>query len=434
MNSIEYNNKDWKTYSLSPGSYTHDIRFINDLSDTVAAAQRDQHSGTLVFVSINNLAMIIASYSDALGEEVMDRLSHEVKTLIGSFGSVARLQKDLIGIVFPKITPEETSHKLEILHAFIQQFGCKYASAPVHLSEYMGSVDFPISATDGQQALEKAYIALSIAKKESSRYHMAYHDIGKRQVQAKHQMILASYLQHALLDNRLRLAFQPIINSKTGHIIYHESLLRIVSEDGKITSAGPFIPIAEAMGFIDEVDDRVLEMVISELKESPDIMLAFNISNLTVLNEKWQKKAQKLLSDPDIGSRVIIEMTETAMHGDLRQVSNFIAAMQSMGCQIAIDDFGVGYTSFRQMKVLPIDIVKIDGYFVKDIVDNSDNQLFVKTLLDFTRGLGLKAVAEFVETGEIAKLLMELKVDYMQGNYFCPAVNYRSWIKGEKSS
>lgn len=418
----------------SPSNFIPEGAFLTKLHEAVQASIQTQSTGALFFICVTNLSMILSSYGDALGDETMERLTEELKVLVGQEGSVARILKDTVAVMLVNIPKDTIAAKSERFHNFVQQFGCNYASVPIHLCEFMGSVDFPISANTPQTVIEKAYIALNIARKEGMHYHFTYADMGKRQMQAKHQMILASYMQHAIRDGRLRLAFQPIINSKNGHIIYHESLLRIIGEDGKISSAGPFIPIAEAMGFIDVVDDKVLAMVVNELRLSQEIILAFNISNLTVTNEKWLQKAKKLFSDPDIGGRVVIEMTETAMHGDMRQVSYFIAALQDLGCQVAIDDFGVGYTSFRQLKALPIDIVKIDGYFVKDIVENSENLLFVKTLLDFTRGLGLKAVAEFVETGEIAKLLMELKVDYMQGNYFCPAVNYRSWMKGEKEA
>ncbi len=106
-----------------------------------------------------------------------------------------------------------------------------------------------------------------------------------------------------------------------------------------------------------------------------------------------------------------------------------MASLQAQGCQVALDDFGSGYTSFRQLKALSVDMVKIDGAFVKDLVDNADNRFFVKTLLDFTRGFGLKSVAECVENGEIAKMLMELGVDYLQGYYFGKPMNYRKWLK-----
>jgi EAL domain-containing protein (putative c-di-GMP-specific phosphodiesterase class I) len=106
--------------------------------------------------------------------------------------------------------------------------------------------------------------------------------------------------------------------------------------------------------------------------------------------------------------------------------------MQELGCSIALDDFGAGFTSLAQLKHLPVDVIKIDGSYVRDIVYNPESRLFVKTLLDFSRNFGLKTIAEFVENVEIANLLTEMGVDYMQGNYFSPATAKRSWIE-EKS-
>ena len=127
-------------------------------------------------------------------------------------------------------------------------------------------------------------------------------------------------------------------------------------------------------------------------------------------------------------ARLIFEITETAVHGDLKHSARFCAEVQALGCMVALDDFGSGYTSFRQLKTLSIDFVKIDGAFIRDLTDNADSRLFVKTMLDFIRGFGLKSVAEFVENGEIAKMLMELGVDYLQGYYFGKPENHRSWL------
>lgn len=412
-------------------SFAHSEIFSEALATAVSFSKPDGRLGLLV-LRVENLPIVLANYGDTIAEEVMAQLAEEISLLLHGRGEVFRTDKNDISIIFRRM--EDPVHTwAKQIHTLVQKFSCIAASVPVYLSASMGSAYFPDNAKETEHLIECAHTALAMVRQgEPFSYHLAYEDTAKRQLHAKHQMILASYMQNAILNKRLRLAFQPVIHSQTGHVMYHESLLRVVDDNGKITSAGPFIPVAESFGFIDVIDDLVLEMVMEELQHSSDIMLAFNISNLTVGNDIWLTKAKQLMKDPDIASRVVVEMTETAMHGDMKKVSNFVATLQGLGCQVAIDDFGAGYTSFRQLKSLPVDIVKIDGYFIKDIVDDLDNRLFVKTLLDFTNGLGLKAVAEFVETGEIAKLLMELKVDYMQGNYFCPAVNYRSWVKEEQ--
>lgn len=244
-------------------------------------------------------------------------------------------------------------------------------------------------------------------------------------------MGLANYLRKAIENNRIKMAFQPVIESKTGRIAHYEALLRLIGEDGKISSAGALIPIAERMGLIDMIDHVVLDLVVAELKQAPNLTLAFNVSNLTTDNSQWLEHLTRLLKeDESIGPRLIAEITETAAQRDLRRTAYFVATLQEMGMHVSLDDFGSGYTSFRQLKALSVDSVKIDGAFIKDLVDNADNRFFVKTLLDFTNGFGLKAVAEFVENGETAKMLMDLGVHYMQGYYFGKPENHRGWLTG----
>ncbi len=153
------------------------------------------------------------------------------------------------------------------------------------------------------------------------------------------------------------------------------------------------------------------------------------MSNNTTENNIWLERITELLTQtPDIASRLVVELTETAVHRDLRRTAFFVASLQSLGCMVALDDFGSGYTSFRQLKALSVDMVKIDGVFIKDLATSTDSQFFVKTLLDFAKGFGLKTVAEFVENGEITKILMDMGVDYMQGYYLGKPENHRSWL------
>ncbi|MFN7613415.1 MAG: EAL domain-containing protein, partial [Alphaproteobacteria bacterium] len=221
-----------------------------------------------------------------------------------------------------------------------------------------------------------------------------------------------------------------IIYSKTGKVGYYEALLRFFSEDGKISSAGTLIPIAERMGMIGVIDRLTLEMALKELRFDPDVKLALNISNLTTQDPVWYAHLKEAIEEtPAIAPRLIVELTETAIHRDLKHAAMFCAEIQALGPMVALDDFGAGYTSFRQLKALSVDMVKIDGSFIKDLTDNDDSRFFVKTLLDFTQGFGLKSVAEFVENGEVAKMLMELGVDYLQGFYFGRPMNFRGWLK-----
>ena len=416
-----------------PGSEFYPRVFLELLEENIQRVIIDHSSGALLVVSISNLAMIINAYGHDTSEIVMHDLMRKIEAILNPQDTAYRIQRDQIGIIATGSYPEDTATLATRIHTIIQNFGRDhFATVSLYIMGAIGSVNFPAESSSAHDALDKAYVAVNSMQ---SLPHRTYDTTRVEADQCRQQMGLANYLFKAYKEQRLRLAYQPIIHSKTGKATHHEALLRLVNQSGKISSAGPLIPVAEKMGLIDIIDTMVMEMVINELRLSPDIQLAFNVSNMTTEDPVWLDHLSRLLREtPEVAPRLIVEITETAVLRDLRRTAFFVASIQSMGCQVALDDFGSGYTSFRQLKALSVDIVKIDGVFIKDLAQSADNQFFVKTLLDFAQGFGLTTVAEFVENGEITKILMDMGVDYMQGYYFGKPVNHRTWLnEGEYS-
>ena len=384
-------------------------------------------SGLLFDISIENMSMIISSLGSDSADEFIENLTKDLAKLVQKGNVVKRTNSNHIHMTAKNCKPDKAESKSEEIYEYIKNYGSINSAEPVQLSAKIGSVDFPLSTSSAADAVSKAYVALDDARKKHK--HFAHFDMSnKHEIESRNQMILASYLQNAFLNNKLRLAFQPIVNSKTGEVGYYESLLRIINEDGSASSAGPFIPIAEKMGFMDVIDSVVLKMVVDELNKSKDVCLSLNLSNASMHDSKWLDMAIKLLADKKVASRLIVEITETAEQHDMKIVAHFANTLRELGCQIALDDFGTGYTSFNQLKKLPVDIIKIDGTFIKDITTNDENLFFVKTLMEFSKNFGLETVAEFVENQDTANLLSDMGVDFLQGNYFSPAVNYRDWM------
>jgi EAL domain-containing protein (putative c-di-GMP-specific phosphodiesterase class I)/GGDEF domain-containing protein len=410
-----------------PGANFYPADFINSLETSIKTVISEHSSGALLLVSVTNLAMIINAYGHDTSEIVIHDLTKMIEQVMSEGDYIQRLQRDQLGVVLVNSYPEDTAIIAARIHTIVQNFGRdSFATASLHIMGVIGSVNFPAETANAHDALDKAYVAINSMQSTPYRtFESTRHEAD----QCRQQMGLANYLFRAFKEKRLRLAFQPIVQSSTGKIGHYEALLRLVNPTGKISSAGALIPVAEKMGMIDIVDTMVMEMVVAELRSAPNVQLAFNVSNLTTENTIWLDQLSQLIKEtPQIASRMIVEITETAAQRDLRRTAYFVATLQSMGCQVALDDFGSGYTSFRQLKALSVDIVKIDGVFVKDIAHSADNQFFVKTLLDFAQGFGLETVAEFVETGEIAKTLMDMGVDYLQGYYLGKPENHRSWL------
>lgn len=232
-------------------------------------------------------------------------------------------------------------------------------------------------------------------------------------------------LRSALLQKKARFAYQPIVDRASGNIEYYECLLRVSDENNNFISVGPMIADAENKGLINIVDFTVIDMVIKELMSDKKIKLSVNISNAGVLNRRLLKRIENLLRKYPVADRLIIEITETSLNYDFETSKKFIDTLHTYGCIFALDDFGSGFTSFKQLFNLPIDIIKIDGAYIRDILSNKHSRFFVESLINLASDLGIKTIAEFVENVEIAKVLMDLKVDGMQGNFFLPASSSR---------
>jgi EAL domain-containing protein (putative c-di-GMP-specific phosphodiesterase class I) len=266
-----------------------------------------------------------------------------------------------------------------------------------------------------------------LATQEASNYYVEYDPGIRSKVNAKY--IKLREFQRALQNKHLSFAYQPIIERATGFIPYYECLLRIANDSTDVVSVGTYMPIVESIGLNNIVDQTVLRMAVNELHAAHHVSLSVNISNAGITDPYLLQIAEELLSDQSIAKRLIIEITETSLNMDFDYTKRFTETLRSFGCKIALDDFGTGFTSFKQLQNLPIDVIKIDGSFIRDIAHNQRNQHLVLALIDIAEQLGAKTVAEFVETGEIAKFLLDAKIDYMQGNFFSPALNYRSWDK-----
>lgn len=402
--------------------------FIGHLGDILSECRNTQSEGAMLMVEIDNFAMVISGYGHAIAEEVMASLQENITHVLSAKDRVVRIQRNQFAVILSDTNEEEGQYVATRIRSIICHFGYQSCYGSLHLNASIAYVPVTALCESVEMLLDKGFLGLD--ERHTVHVKDMGHDDEKESAFCRQEMGLANYLNRAIKDNRLRLAFQPIIESTTGNIAHYEALLRIVGEDGTLSSVGAMIPIAERMGLISVIDELVLEMAVEEVKRSKNINLAFNVSNMTTGNSAWLKRFRELLDDsPEAASRLTVEITETAIHGDLNKTASFVAAIQATGALVALDDFGSGYTSFRQLKTLSLDVVKIDGAFIRDIADNHDNRFFVKTLLDFTKGFGLKTVAEFVENGETAKILMELGVTYMQGYYFGRPETHRRWLQ-----
>lgn len=226
-------------------------------------------------------------------------------------------------------------------------------------------------------------------------------------------------LKKALKAGRLTLFRQPIVSSVNGKIVRFECLARMVNEDGSIANAADFIPAAERAGLIAELDLAALSLALKSLKNRRDLQLAVNVSAATIADTNARQEFESLLKHSKDEARFLtVEITETIAIQDLDVAAKFAAKVRVNNARVALDDFGVGHTSFRSLKAIPLDEVKIDGHYVEKINERGDSRAFVKAIDSLSRELGLETVAERVETEHEAAILREIGVFALQGYLF----------------
>lgn len=414
-----------KMNNASP--YKSDV-FFTQLSEIYALDQHNHHESVLLKISVDNLPLIMTWYSMEFADRIMNALEITLGNLLKPGDIIQRIGIDRFGVIISQVSNAEIELLIDQMLKHIQLYKNPSFTDAIHIRTSIGSVTFPLHTDSPDDAINKAYLALSNAKLNANQFYLSYEDMTGLSSNNQADFSGLQVLQNAFKTDNIALAFQPIVDSTSGLTESYECLLRIPDENGGLKSAGNLIPIAEKMGIIDIVDQYVLEKVVDELRQNKDIRLGFNVSNMTTDSAKWLKLATNLLTESDIASRIIVEITETAAQRDMRQTAYFVASLQALGCQTALDDFGAGYTSFRQLKSLSVDIVKIDGSYIQNLNENYENQVFIKTLLEFTKSYGLKTVAECVENGEIAKMLIDMGADFMQGYYFGKPETERPWL------
>lgn len=231
---------------------------------------------------------------------------------------------------------------------------------------------------------------MSVSKDQSYYFNYDDHIIDLEMLRMRN--INLNLLRTSLLRKKAKFMYQPVVDRVSGNIEYYECLLRIPDGSDKFISVGPMIEDAESKGLISIVDFTVIEMVIKELEEDKNIKLSVNISNIGVLNKRLLRRIESLLRKFHVADRLIIEITETSLNQDFISTKKFINTLHAYGCKFALDDFGSGFTSFKQLLNLPIDIIKIDGSYIRNILENNHSRFFVEALISLASDLGIKSL------------------------------------------
>lgn len=386
------------------------------LNMAVYGARKDGTNGAYVVVGIDKLAMVNQAFGYEAADAVIAAVAERLRGCLRHGDTMGHIGGDRFGVVLNNCGEAELDATAEAFLEDIHRDVVKTRLGPIHVTVSIGAATFPTAAKFTQEVMTKADFALRSAKEAGRdrfvRYSVSETELGNH----RRTMALAQEVHRALRDDRLLFAYQPIADSRTLTPRHYECLLRLKRLDGDVVVARDFMPVVETLGMTRRVDRAVLELAVKQLSQQPDVHLAINVSGATPSGDSWLNAARDLLRDrPEIAARMTVEITETAKIDNLDACARFVSTLRDLGCRVALDDFGVGYTSFNHLKVLAVSVMKIDASFVRGVDTNKENRAFVRAMLDLARSLGLETVAEGVETMDEVRALREEGVDLLQG-------------------
>jgi len=379
-----------------------------------------ESGGTVAFllVGIDHLAIINEDYGYDVADEVILAVSQRIAESIAPADIIGRSGGNKLGVILNDCNGEAattTAHQiLEAVRASV----VRTSKGPVVATVSVGGVMIPGGAETAAETMARAEEALGHAKQIGRDSFRFYRPSSKRESLRRQNMSMADQIISALDEDRIIIAYQPIVHASTGALDCYECLARMVTPAGEILGAQEWIPVAERLGLIRRIDRRIADISLDVLSRDKDISLAINLSASTLTDGSWIRTfLAELYKVPDAARRLTVELTETLALRDIEESSKFISRLREIGCRVAIDDFGAGYTSFKNLQYLDVDMVKIDGSFIQRLQESEDNQLFVRTLIALARNFNVQTVAEWVLNETDAELLRSFGVDFLQG-YF----------------
>jgi len=390
-------------------------------------ARRSETALTCLCLGIDSFDRINSVYGRSAGDEVLSRLAQILRSQLRDSDIPSSGKDDMLArsgdhflIVLPDTDPADAIVVAERLASAARALHFRFRADDVRIDVKIGLSAFPDHAKEPGALVAQAELALARAREERS--HGIY--VVRLDEQEAETEILRSLhvLRNTLDAGRLAVVFQPILHLKTGRVHRYEALARLRSPDGELIRPVRFIETAERFGLIDRIDQGVFEVVLARLEElrrrGSRIDLCVNLSGLHLGSGEFLRWIDRRLGDRGGSLQgIVFEITETAALSDLIAARSFMETARARGARFALDDFGIGFTSFAHLRSLPIDCIKIDGSFIRNLEWSRTDRELVKSIDGMAKAFGKTVVAEFVESEAILRILREIGVDYAQG-YF----------------
>lgn len=397
----------------------------SDILRAIEAARADDSTHMLLYLDLYNFSVVNDTCGHSAGDELLRRFATLISRQVGTNDVVARIGNDEFAVLLWNRTPEAASEETEQLLWQIKEYSFPWEERRLKVGASIGTKVIDRHAVSEIDVLVAAGTSCAAAR-ESGRNRIHFHYQGQ-EIRNRHSLAKwTARISEALEQERFVVFCQPIVSLGGEQTVRHyEALVRMLDPEGNIVPPGKFIPAAEKSGLVDEIDRWVLEGILSSLErvsreQRSGLRFSVNLSGHTISDDRFKEYLLDRLRHSAVDpAQIQFEITETAAVRHFDRAMGFINAFKDMGCYFSLDDFGSGLSSFGYLKSLPVDYLKIDGSFVRNMELNDVDRSMVSTINHLAHIMGISTIAESVENQTQLSMLEEMGVDYAQGYHIC---------------
>ena len=393
------------------------------LEAVVLHARKNGIISALLYIDLDHFKVINDAEGHAAGDRLLIEVANVFRHEIGPAGLLARISSDEYTVLFEDITEDEALKVAERVRRVMEKFQFTTNNNTYHIGTSIGVATInPGNIVTSSEILARADQACYVAKTHGRNIVHLFNKEDTEMLTLRSAIHWVPLIRDALATNKFLLVFQPVLELKNKTITHYEALIRMIGSDGNLVEPGNFIPVAEKMGLIHEIDLWVVNKAIDILNELPEKHKNTSF-NINLSSHAFQDTAllpllkEKLAQTGVQANRITFEITETAAVANFSQTREMIMNIRKLGCRFALDDFGSGFSSFNYIKEFPVDYLKIDGAFISNLLNDQVDQTLIKSMIEIAKKLNKKTVAEFVENQKVLDLLIQYGADYAQG-YF----------------
>ena len=385
------------------------------------SVKRDKQQHALCFMDLDQFKVVNDSCGHAAGDEMLRQITSALQQVVRKRDTLARMGGDEFSVLMEHCTLEQAQRLADELHRVIQDYVFLWEEQTFRVGVSIGLVAITEAVPNLAELLKEADAACYMAKDSGRNRIHVYHPEDAEIAQRHGEMQWVSKLNQALEENRFCLYAQTIVPLNGSNDKHYELLIRMIDENQKIVPPGAFLPAAERYNVVSKIDLWVIEQAFSLLGDNPAFVeqvsfISINLSGQSLADQNILNFIKDQLDAAGIdGGKICFEITETSVISNMEMAKNLISELKQKGCRFALDDFGSGLSSFGYLKSLSVDYLKIDGIFVKDIIEDPIDHAMVRSINDIGQIMGMQTIAEFVENDEIKGMLREIGVNYAQG-------------------